>query len=188
MIHLPTAPQQAIGPLVLLAVLGVVYLIGVDAMGYERERIADGEVWRLMTGHFAHLNMAHLVLNASGVGVLWLLHGDYYRLDWYCLCIVVIALGTSLGLFTLSGELAWYAGLSGVLHGLFVIGVGRDMEAGHRIGWLMAIGLTMKLIWESLYGGSPQIEALIEFPVATDAHLYGSLCGAIFVGCRAWHL
>ena len=36
-------------------------------LDYRRELIAGGEVWRLFSGHFTHLNLAHAVMNAAGL-------------------------------------------------------------------------------------------------------------------------
>ncbi|HEX7718277.1 MAG TPA: rhomboid family intramembrane serine protease, partial [Woeseiaceae bacterium] len=42
---------------------------------FERTAIADGEPWRLVTGHFVHLGAAHMLMNAAALLLLWLLVG-----------------------------------------------------------------------------------------------------------------
>ena len=40
--------------------------------------IAEGEYWRLLSGHFAHLGYPHLALNLAGLLLVWLLVGRLY--------------------------------------------------------------------------------------------------------------
>ena len=38
--------------------------------GLVRSALRDGEFWRFLTGHFVHLNWAHLGLNVAGLVLL----------------------------------------------------------------------------------------------------------------------
>jgi len=38
-----------------------------DVLQFDRQRILDGEVWRLITGHVVHLNAMDWLLNALGM-------------------------------------------------------------------------------------------------------------------------
>ena len=49
-----------------------------DWFAYSREQLAEYQWWRLITGHFLHTNGMHLVLNITGVVLLWALHGHYF--------------------------------------------------------------------------------------------------------------
>jgi rhomboid family GlyGly-CTERM serine protease len=178
---IPISATQITGPLVLLGLLLVCDFIGAESLLYTRDLIIAGETWRLLTASFVHLSVNHALLNATGVVVLWLLHGDYYDSARYIGIIMLSSLGTTLGLLVFSSDLVWYAGLSGALHGIFVWGMGRDFEHGERTAWLLGAGLLIKLSWEYIYGGDPAVAHLIGSQVVVDAHLYGSASGLLIV-------
>lgn len=51
-----------------------------DWMAYDRSAVADGEWWRVVTGHFVHYSWAHLANNLLAVvPVAWLVETRYPR-------------------------------------------------------------------------------------------------------------
>src|SRR5690606_9769115 len=53
------------------------------ALRYEREALAAGELWRLLTAHFVHLDLEHALLNTTGLILMWVLFaGDYTARQW----------------------------------------------------------------------------------------------------------
>ena len=74
----------------------------------------------------------------------------------------------------------WYAGLSGVLHGLFAWGAIQDIKAKDKLGWALLIGVIAKVVWEQFSGGSASSAELIGARVAVEAHLAGVLGGVLF--------
>jgi rhomboid family GlyGly-CTERM serine protease len=122
-----------------------------------------------------------LLLNLLAVFLLWALHGQYFNQKHYLCLFLGISLGTSLGLYCFAPSLRWYVGLSGVLHGLFIVGAYFDITHQYRTSWLLLIGVWVKVIDEQLSGASDSISALIEANVAIDAHLYGTFCGSIVI-------
>jgi rhomboid family GlyGly-CTERM serine protease len=75
----------------------------------------------------------------------------------------------------------WYVGLSGVLHGLFVIGAYFDIRQKLKTGWVMLLGVWVKVIYEQIFGASADVAKLIEANVAVDAHLFGTITGCIII-------
>lgn len=133
---------------------------------YSRTGVENGEYWRLITAHFAHLSWTHLGLNAISLLIIWELTTKSYSLWWIMTC----GLGISLGLWVFSPEVIWYVGLSGILHGLLAVVVWKRYQ-------ILFIFLIIKLIWEQLYGGLPTISNLTSGLVIVDAHLYGTIIG-----------
>jgi rhomboid family GlyGly-CTERM serine protease len=151
-----------------------------DWLRYERSGLLAGEWWRVMTGHLVHLGLAHTLLNLAGMGLLiWLFRVEIRPWEWFVAGLVSAAC-IALGLFAWAPETAWYVGLSGVLHGWFVVGAARTCESQPRFGAAMLLGLALKLTWEQLQGTMPFTLALDVGPVVVDAHLYGALGGALF--------
>ena len=118
----------------------------------------------------------------SRSALLWALHGEHYRIGLYLKVFVWCCLGTSVGLYFFSPDLIWYAGLSGALHGIFAWGACVDIKEKMKSGWLLLIGLAIKVGYEQIDGSSEQVANLIDAKVAVDAHLFGALTGiAIFL-------
>lgn len=147
---------------------------------YQRDSIAQGELWRILTGHFFHTNYIHLILNLSALLLLWALHGHFYTLKNYSLLFLVSALTCSFGLYLYSPDIQQYVGLSGVLHGIFVFGAIMDILHKDKTGYLLFIGVWLKVAHEQFYGASADVASLIEASVAIDAHLWGAIGGLIF--------
>ena len=81
--------------LLLLPLLGGMALR--DAWRYEREAVAAGQWWRLLTCHLVHLDAGHALLNAVGLGLLWALFARSYRLRSWLLAIALSMLAIGCG-------------------------------------------------------------------------------------------
>lgn len=57
----------------LAALLAAAFLWPASTLEWSREGIPDGEYWRLLTGHWVHLGLNHLLLNLAGLLVTGLL-------------------------------------------------------------------------------------------------------------------
>lgn len=149
-----------------------------SALRFERAAIAEGELWRLVSGHFVHLGPKHLALNLAGLGLVWLLVGGAYTTMQWLFVVAVCIAGMDLGFWLLGERLAWYVGLSGMLHGLLAAGIVRRIRrlpGEHAVLGLLLVG---KLAWEQLAGPLPGSAESVEGPVVVDSHLYGALAGA----------
>ena len=177
-------------PLTVLAVSMVVALLGDEGrelLRYDRIWIAEGETWRLVSGHLTHLGWSHLALNGAGLVLVWFLVGDRFdTLDWW----IVVGLSMTaidLGLWFLNGNLIWYVGLSGVLHGVLAAGILAGLRGADAESVVLAVLLLAKLGWEQLSGPMPGSTLSAGGPVIVDAHLYGTgggLLGALLTRVR----
>jgi rhomboid family GlyGly-CTERM serine protease len=177
--------QGCPAPLLLAtAALAVASLPGdwVVWLRYERTAVQAGQWWRLVSGQLVHLGPAHLWLNLAGLGLVWVLllrlHPE--RHAWRD--AVVCALGVGLGLYFFSPEIAWYVGLSGVLHGLVAVAAIAALQRDRREALLLVALLGAKLWWEQAHGPLPGSAAAVGGRVVTEAHRYGALAGAALGG------
>lgn len=145
---------------------------------YNRGLIEAGEWWRLLTGNFAHLNLRHLLLDLVAWILIFLLGRAWLSVADWIVCLAVCCLAVSAGLYWFSPEIGVFGGLSGALHGLFALMALKQLRAGDRLGWLLLLLVTVKLLYEARYGGTPGTSELIGVPVAAQTHLYGALGGA----------
>lgn len=165
-------------PLALLVLIGLLETLRPwvhAALSYQRPLILDGELWRLLTGNIVHLGAWHTFLNGLGVLVFVLLCPVRWgALGWtWRLC--VLGLGMSLGLLAFLPDLHGYVGLSGVIHGLFLLGLWPQVRRGDLIASGCLLYLVGKVGWE-LYAGAPvSDEAAIGGRVIVESHLYGSV-------------
>lgn len=169
-------------PLVLAAASGIAQAGGDAArlqLRFDRDAIGSGELWRLVTGHIVHLGMAHTVLNVVALLLVWLLIGSSLTTAAWLLVIACSLAGIDLGLWTLDPELAWYVGLSGLLHGMFAAGLVAQVRESPTETVAMGVLMIGKIIYEQSVGPLPGSEATSGGAVVVDAHLYGALAGAL---------
>ena len=147
-----------------------------DALSYQRTGIGQGEYWRLLTGHFVHLDLEHAVLNGLGLVLMWALFArDYPPARWLAIYLGA-ALAVSAGLWAFNPEIGWYVGASGALHGVMTAGTLAHLRRGDLDGWILAVFIVLKLAYEQFSGalpfaGSPD--------TVVDAHLYGAIGGVV---------
>jgi rhomboid family GlyGly-CTERM serine protease len=177
--HLALKPDQIAGPLVIAGLAIAAQFIGLDALAFDREAIQGEEYWRLLSAHLVHTNDTHLVMSLAGVLALWLMQGDDYNARDYLTAAMTSAVGVSACLYYLDSSVSWYAGLSGLLHGLFAWGVTADLHARRHVGAFLVIGLLGKLLLEQTFGPAPASERMTGYPVVVDANLYGAAFGSL---------
>lgn len=175
------------GPVATVAGVAVLCL-GLQAMGwtdplrYERDLIVQGQSWRLLTGHFVHLGWRHWWLNVAGLALIVALFVESMRPARVTACMLFSALVVGAGLFVLSPAVGWYVGLSGALHGLFVVGLLAHWRTQPGLSWLILALFVGKLAYECLHGPLPGSEATAGGPVVVAAHSYGAVGGVLFWG------
>ena len=148
---------------------------------FERVLIEQGQVWRLLTGHLVHLNWNHLWLNMGGLAIVALFFGRYLPVTRWLYAMLVSTVFVSAGLYWLNPEIVAYVGLSGVLHGLFIVGAWQERQRYPASAYLLLVLLVIKLLWEQLSGALPGSESLTGGHVVVDSHLYGAIGGGVYL-------
>ncbi len=151
-----------------------------DALDWDRQAITQGQWWRIVTGNFTHTNTTHLAMNLIALWLITSIFRPSARILWLQLLLLSVFIGIGL-LWT---ELYFYVGLSGILHGLFASFALNEALQGRKSSWLLVVGVCSKVIWEQCFGASETTRALIEAPVAIQAHLLG-LAGGLLLGFSA---
>ena len=180
---LPIYYQHWLFLLMVCLLCSVLHIIDVlrPLLMFTHVSIIDAQYWRLLTHSLVHTNTPHLLLNISGALLLWALHGQFFSYVNYLIIWLLLALGTSIGLYYFSPEMISYVGLSGVLHGFFVIGACEDIKHKEKTGYLLLFAVIAKVIHEQIFGASKEVMQLIDANVAIDAHLYGLISGLFIV-------
>lgn len=144
---------------------------------YDRHLIEYGHLWLLASGNFVHLNWQHWGLNMAGLAIVAFFFSCYGSVTRWLVLVAASSFCVGIGLYLWNPEVKAYVGLSGVLHGLFIYGALCEVRRYPWSGYALLLLLSGKLTWEILYGAVPGSEALTSGRVATDAHLYGAICG-----------
>ncbi|WP_242426278.1 rhombosortase [Vibrio sp. qd031] len=140
---------------------------------WDRLAISNGEYWRIVTGNWLHTNWNHFFMNAAGFVFIALIFTPPARIY----LIATLTLTPLVGFCLINSDYQQYAGLSGVLHGLFGWFALREALNGRRSSWLLVGGLVLKVGYETLFNPESPTQALIDAPIAFEAHLYGALLG-----------
>lgn len=145
----------------------------------DRAAVARGEVWRLVTGHWAHWTAGHLFWDS--LAFFALAAACEVRISRRRLLTTVLgsALAVSAGVWLALPEIERYRGLSGIDSALFVLlAVSLLRETRNPWGGLALAAFLGKSAWEVWTGSTLFIAAGAFVPVPL-AHLVGGAWGVI---------
>ncbi|WBU40577.1 MULTISPECIES: rhombosortase [Marinobacter] len=168
--------------LALMALLAILFLAPASCLEWQPDVAHSGEWWRLVTGHLAHLNGWHLVLNLAGLAVVLALYPRFLPLLTLSIALIWLALFISLGLLVLLPEQPGYRGFSGCLHGLAAILAIRGFREDRVLSASILVLLAGKLVMESAGLGLADTASFIGGPVVWQAHALGFAGGIVFAG------
>jgi rhomboid family GlyGly-CTERM serine protease len=152
-----------------------------------RRTLLLAEPWRLLTGHFVHVNGLHAGINL----VTWLVIGALFARTLgtrrHLLVVAISAPLISVGLQAFYPTIDWYRGASGMLHALFFAGATLSLIRACQTGRSLKRGLPMALlaggwvkVWlESPDGANTPYAGWLGTTVVPQAHLMGALIGTV---------
>lgn len=147
----------------------------------DRRALADGQLWRLVTGSFVHFGWSHLAADLCAWGVLcWVAHGRG-RGALGVVCVSAATIGAAV--WAWAGEVEVYRGLSGVASGvlgwvLVVLAVQDRRRRWLWVGVALAAGAKFSLEWALGTSLTPtSLPAGVE--LAGVAHVVGLATGAL---------
>lgn len=174
-----------------IALMAACWPEGLAHLRYDRAALSNGEMWRIATAHLVHLNVPHLLLNLLGLILICELQWGELPLRHGIGLLGFSAAAISAALWWLHPGLIWYAGLSGVLHGLwagcalhglwFTAGALPRLRVTYLAGALL---LAIKLFVEFFFGPAASTAQIVGGSVIIASHFYGALAGAVYV--LAW--
>ena len=175
--------QIWIGKVILIAVcisISACLQVFADQFIYWRPSLLT-EFWRLWTAHWVHVGWMHFFLNMLAFSFLPFIFP--HARNWHlCALLLVLPPFISLAFYFYLPYIEAYAGLSGVLHGLYtaVSLVYLQYPQERKFAILVLVLITMKIVWENTFGQTGTAQ-LIGSPVLTEAHLIGAI-GGLFCG------
>ena len=157
---------------VLLALCCLLLQAAQPQLIYQADRLWL-EPWRLWTAHVVHVGWQHAALNITALLLLpWIFPQYPVRRFWQILWLGCPLL--SLCLSVALPDLLRYAGLSGILHGIYVSAAIHAWvtRSDLLVVRIFCIGLLVKLVFENIIY-EPSTAQLIGAPVLTQAHYFG---------------
>jgi rhomboid family GlyGly-CTERM serine protease len=130
-----------------------------EALQFERLSLAQGELWRLATGHLTHWSLDHLFwdgLMFAALGFVCEMR-DRWRFLW---CVGLSGAVISLGLWLGTPQIATYRGLSGIdtaLFALLAVSLLREKWRERAWGWaacamVLILACLGKIAFEAVTG------------------------------------
>ena len=129
---------------------------------------------RVFTAHLVHSSWSHLALNLLALALSQAL----FACSWDRLIVIYLtaAIVICLGVYVMQVE--FYFGLSGIVHAWLAYGAIMSLSRHDRMtGYLVLIGLGIKLVVELTSGPSERLEQWIGSQILTEAHLLGTISG-----------
>jgi rhomboid family GlyGly-CTERM serine protease len=169
----------------LLAVLAWACPLLTDAMQLDYTLVADGQWWRIWTGHLTHYDGGHLAWDLLMFAVL-AAACEREHPQWFAIALFMMMAGVTAVIAVGCPDVRVYRGLSGLDTGLFVWLVAdqcrrcwKDRDHLAATLWLATVGgLIGKLIYEAATGATLFVDAS-NFTPLVQSHLAGALFGSI---------
>jgi rhomboid family GlyGly-CTERM serine protease len=162
-------------------------LIGMSLVGqnhwvifqYSRSAIMAGEYWRIVTCHLVHTGWRHLFLNSIGLVLIFGLFAHLYSPWVWFAGVLSCMIGISLSFLVFCPTLAWYMGLSGVLHGLLLMGLIGEIKNGNKFYYFGLLAIIGKLAMEYFAGPADLASQFGKAFVISPAHFSGAIIGGV---------
>jgi len=159
----------------IIAFMVLLQAIGPGYFRYERDWYSSGEIWRFISAHWVHVGWMHLFLNGLALVVCVSLTTPGWSAKRWLVYTLVMALGISLLITLFNPEVTDYAGHSGLLYGLFVLGAISLYPRDRLIAVLVIAAIVIKVLMEQFSFYDFNTGGIIGARVIVDAHLYGLL-------------
>lgn len=162
-------------PLLLYLLLGP----APEALVYQRDAIAGGEWWRLLTGHWVHSDLQHLLFDVTALALVSCL---FEKRPWWQPLLLLLTTTCILDIW-LWWQMPWlhsYCGLSGLLNALLAAGL--LLQWRQRDDWrypLVGLLALIKLVTEMQLGDA--LFTNTAWGAVPEAHAIGMLAGVLFV-------
>ncbi len=150
-------------------------VIGPEYFRYQRDWMASGEFWRFLSAHWVHVGWMHLFLNGLSLVICVSLTTPGWSAKRWLIQTLLMGLGISILVELFNPEVRNYAGHSGILYGLYVLG-GISLFARDRlVAVLIVAAIVIKVLMEQFSFYDFNTGGLIGARVIVDAHMYGLL-------------
>jgi rhomboid family GlyGly-CTERM serine protease len=160
----------------------------IQHLQFDRARVAAGELWRVVSGHWTHFSLDHLLWDLAAFALL-------FFLSWRespprtVATLASSAILIPAAVWVALPEITTYRGLSGLDSALFaflaITLARRERKRGNRLlsslFVLTLVGFVAKILFEMWTGSTVFVDATEFIPVPL-AHAVGAVCGVAATG------
>ncbi len=146
---------------------------------YQKQLLEQGQLWRLFSGHFVHLNDKHLILNLIAWIIIFFLGLNYLSLLRWVVLLFILTLSISVSLYHFASDILYYGGLSGVLHGYFAYILVEWIKNKQKFAWIILLLLIAKTLIENFSDIGSSTAEYLDLRVVTEVHLIGVFTGIL---------
>lgn len=148
-----------------------------EAWVFDRSAIGQGELWRLITGHWVHSDFEHALWDIAALGLLSALFEKRLQ-GRLLLALGAGTLGVDSWLWWGSDTLWFYCGLSGILNSLLAVGlVQLWRDTHHPLVWVIGLGAVTKICLELI--GDRALLTQTTWASVPEVHAVGLLSGLL---------
>lgn len=149
---------------------------------YNREELLQGNIWRLMTGHFVHFSWSHLGFNLGVFAVAGYLLERRHR-GAYLWLIILTILASSLYFLIFIPDMTRYGGLSGLVSAMVVYIALCEIHAKVRLYylWVLILVLFLFKVGYEIFSGDTVFASggVSDFIVVPAAHIIGAVIAVL---------
>jgi rhomboid family GlyGly-CTERM serine protease len=150
-------------------------------LSLERNKVVEGEFWRLFTSNFVHFGWPHTLMNLAAFVICALALLNTFSALRLLALIIVCCMSVGTGVYFFNPEYETYAGLSGAIHGFIVAGLLLNKRHAYWLNSIFIAVIFAKIIHEHQADyQANELQTLLPVAVAYDAHLYGAIAGLVF--------
>ncbi len=182
-----TVPWFTLALSLRLVIVLILFGGAAEALIFDRDAIASGEIWRLITAHLTHIDTMHLVWNLGAFAVMGSILETQFKLPFLDHAGLLITAGIGINAWLWFGEpgLQYYAGLSAILNAQFIVLVAFVWaETRHPLAILAGLGGIAKIVIEIVFATS--LLTSPAWPPLPEAHGIGLIMGGIWLWFYRW--
>ena len=160
---------------------------GAAALEFDRQRIAAGQWWRLVSGHLVHYGWPHLAADMGVFAILcWVAQRRRRGVAW---AVALGGVAVGMAVYGWAPDTDTYRGMSGVDSAVFgylvVTAVARD-RGPRVVAWLIVLAITLgRFIFETVTGRPILPTSLPDgIAVVGIAHVAGLAAGCLAAAVR----
>ncbi|MFT4570481.1 MAG: hypothetical protein ACI8TX_001740 [Hyphomicrobiaceae bacterium] len=162
---------------VLLIVAACLPTVATNVLAWERVALADGELWRLVTAHFAQPVAGDAFASVFGIWIGWAVWRRIIDETAVIAVSITLAIATSAALWLDPRVIGPLAGSSAIGHGWLAYLIAADVLGGRRESLFLGVGLVIKLGLETIAPGVLDADRVLTDSQYVIGHRYAAIAG-----------
>ncbi len=162
--------------MIALYIMGQTYF---DLLIFDKQAICQGQIWRIITGHFVHCSLNHLFWNLFAFAILGTII-EFHKPQQLLPSLLISSISISFWLLIANICYPTYCGLSGALNGLLVIAVVAQWKVtGKKTCAFILLTTLGKITYELIF--KQTLFTNLSLQLLPSAHATGFIAGIFYL-------